>query len=211
MVRKMAARDRIPPDPTISRLDCPMEFADGAFRNSTIRQDRKNRCQADLLLGACGTLGPPPLFSKTSQPPRRRSKQLRGERPHLHHPAALQSEQSRPAQIALRRSDPPPAPPEVSLQRASAARAPPQSCSARGRLPGEYRAAPNPSAPPEDGGPRRGPETHGLPPPPAPGPRKKQPPPGRGRRPDHRSRPPPPAPPQPHLRRKSPRPPPLAP
>ena len=64
----MAARDRIPPDPTISRLDCPMEFADGAFRNSTIRPDRRNRCQADLLLGARGTIGPPPLLCRAAGP-----------------------------------------------------------------------------------------------------------------------------------------------
>src|SRR4051812_23211576 len=73
---KLDKDDRIPSVPANSRLDVPM----GVRRRSLLELDtpakiQEGQHQADLLLCAGGTLGPPPLFKHTSRPPRRRSEQ----------------------------------------------------------------------------------------------------------------------------------------
>ena len=149
----MAARDRIPPDPTISRLDCPMEFVDGAFRNSTIRPDRRNKCQ---FLQNPRTAAIIQQNQPTPTPPVRATK----GRTTASSPYSQHSNRSSPGR--------PRSGPEAQIG--------PATCAARGLavegLNSAYttskslrqgtatrrtgRAAPIPSAPPKDGGPRRG-------------------------------------------------------
>jgi hypothetical protein len=63
MARKnMVVCDQIPSDPANFRHVIHLQFAGGAFRNSTLRPDHESRPPVGLPLHARETLGPPPLF-----------------------------------------------------------------------------------------------------------------------------------------------------